>query len=321
MVNELKHFKVDNREILLRKVITPKHIAKYARQLTNVQKDTAMIVTGYPGEGKSVLAREIAKHFDKKYNDERNCIYSRKEFMSKVENFPPSAFVLDEAINLLYKRDWNTGAQKELVKILNICRSKKHLLIFVQPEFNDLDKDIRNSRIRLWVYAIKRGVAAAFKPERSIGGGEDPWNIAENNKIVKGFVNKFGQTIGTIEGAFRTKNFLTYLRWSDISKEEYNVYEEVKDTKKYEDLGDNKTFTPEQMKREAMKQIFDVYALLESQGKVKLGAKGLIASYLQVSDGTAGSYIRKSRIALGLLKDKPKEESELEVSDDEIIQI
>ena len=321
MVNLLRLFKADNREILLRKVITPKHIAKYARELTKVKKDTTLVITGYPGEGKSVLAREIAKNFDKRYNDERNCIYSRKELITKIETFPPSAFVLDEAINLLYKRDWNTGAQKELVKVLNICRSKKHLLIFVQPEFVDLDPSIRKSRIRLWFYAIKRGIAAVFMPVRSLGGGEDPWNIVENDRIVKTFVSKYGQTIGTIEGAFRTENFLTYLRWEDISKEEYEAYEEVKDAKKYADTENNKTYTPEQVKREVLREVFNVYALLESQGKVKLGSKGLISSYFKISDGTASSYIRRSRIELGLLKDKPVEKSELGVSDNDIIQI
>lgn len=323
-MNPLKEFEYENKKILLKKVITPNHISTYARKLSRVNKDTLIVISGYPGEGKSVLAREIAKSFDKRYTDDRNCIYTRKELISKVESFPPSAFILDESINLLYKRDWGTAAQKELIKILNICRSKKHLLIFCQPEFVDMDKDIRNSRIRLWVYAIKRGVAAVFKPERTIGGGEDPWNLQNNNKIVKQFVNKYGQAIGTIEGAFRTPNFLSFLRWNNIPGEEYKVYEEVKDRKKYEDISQDELMNKEQVKREVVKKVADVYALLDAEKKIKLGSKGLCASYLQISDGTFSTYIKRSRIALGLIKERTvleddSNKEEVGLSDDDII--
>lgn len=321
-MNPLKEFEFDNKKILLKKVITVKQIALYAKKLSRVNKDTPLVVSGYPGEGKSVLAREIAKLFDKRYNDERNCIYSRKELLEKVESFPPSAFILDEAINMLYKRDWGTAGQKELIKVLNICRSKKHLLIFVQPEFADMDKDIRNSRIRLWIYAIKRGVASIFRPERTIGGGQDPWNLETNNKLVKQFVNRSGQTMGTIEGAYRTSNFLSFLRWSDVSKEEYQVYEEVKDRKKYEGTEGEHLMTEIEVKREMVKRVADVYALLESQKKVKLGAKGICVSYLQTSDGTFSSYVKRSRISLGLMKERVSDNGEGEevgLSEDDVV--
>lgn len=304
-MNLLKEFQFDNKKILLKKVISVSHIAIYAKKLSRVNKDTPIVISGYPGEGKSVLAREIAKLFDKRFSDERNCIYSRKELLSKVETFPPSAFILDESINLLYKRDWGSAGQKELIKILNICRSRRHLLIFVQPEFSDMDKDIRNSRIRLWLYAVKRGVGVVFRPERTIGGGNDPWNLDENNKIVKTFVNKSGQTLGTIEGSYRTSNFLSFIRWENIPKEEYKVYEEVKDKKKYEGTEGEILFTPAEVKKEVVKKVGDILALLDSQKKVKLGARGICSSYLQISDGTLASYIKRSRIALGLMKNKP----------------
>lgn len=311
-MNPLKEFDFENKKILLRKVIQVKHISTYAKKLSRVNKDAPIVISGYPGEGKSVLAREIAKIFDKRYSDERNCIYSRKELITKVETYPPSAFILDEAINLLYKRDWGTGAQKELIKVLNICRSKRHLLIFVQPEFVDMDKDIRNGRIRLWIYAIKRGVASVFKPERTIGGGEDPWNIAENNKVVKQFVNSYGQTVGTIEGAYRTKNFLSFLRWNDIPKEEYQVYEEVKDKKKYEDVDSEHLMNKNEVKREIMKGVADVYALLAYQKKIKLGSKGICSAYLQTSDGTFSAYVKRSKIKLGLMERTGKADDEKE---------
>lgn len=304
-MNPLKEFQFDNKKILLKKVISINHIATYAKKLSRVEKDTPIVISGYPGEGKSVLARQIAKLFDRRFSDDRNCIYSRKELLSKVETFPPSAFIVDESINLLYKRDWGSAGQKELIKILNICRSKKHLLIFVQPEFADMDKDIRNGRIRLWLYAIKRGVGVVFKPERTIGGGNDPWNLDENNKAVKVFVNKSGPTLGTIEGSYRTPNFLSFIRWNNITKEEYQSYEEIKDKKKYEGTEGEILFTPAEAKKEVVKKTGDMLALLDSQKKIRNGARSICASYLQISEGTLASYVKRSRIALGLMRSRP----------------
>ncbi|MCM8786859.1 MAG: hypothetical protein NC935_02265 [Candidatus Omnitrophica bacterium] len=318
MVNPLKEFKFDDKEILLKKVITPKHLAKYSKSLTRVEKDTTMMITGYPGEGKSVLAREIAKLFDRRYNDDRNCIYSRNEFMSKIEAFPPSAFILDEAINLLYKRDWNKGTQKELIRALNVCRSKRHLLIFIQPFFSDMDPDIRKSRLRLWIFVIKRGLAVVFRPIQTLSGEEDPWNLKENNILVKKFVKKYGKVIGTIEGCYRTENFLSFLRWENISKEEYNLYEEVKDRKKYAEDDKEAYYTKEELRKEVLKEIFKVYAVLEAEGKIKQGARGLMAAQLKISDSTAAGYLKRSRLELGLIKKQEVEMEDLKINEEDV---
>lgn len=297
----------DNKKMLLRNVITPKHIAQYAKALSNNKKDVPIMISGYPGEGKSVLAKRICELYDRRYSDDRNCIYSRKELMEKIETYPPSGFNIDEAINVLYSRDWNVGTQKELVKVLNICRSKKHLIIFIQPEFTDLDTKIRNSRIRLWIFVIKRGIAAVFKPERTLSGGNDPWNLVENNALVKQYINVFNGDVvrGTVEGCFRSKNFLAFLRWDDIPKEEYEAYEEVKDKKKYEDYKEDNLMTAEMARKESVRMIYEVCALLEADGKLKKGwNNSIVVPYLKISTTAGSSYIKRARIALNLIKDK-----------------
>src|SRR6056297_4047322 len=213
-----------DKEVKLRKVISPFSIAKFAKGLTKNKKDGVLSISGQTGEGKSVLAVEIAKRFDGRFNFDRNLIYSRKELKEKIETFRPSAFIVDEAINVVYKREWNKSGQKDLIKLLNICRSKGHLIIFVQPAFTDMDKDIRKERVRLWIYAKKRGIGIVFRPIRSISGDVDPFKLDELNTVVKKYVYKMGEFIGTLEGCYRSENFLNFIRWDNLPKEEYEIY-------------------------------------------------------------------------------------------------
>lgn len=295
-----KEFCYDGKKVLLKRVIYPKHIARYGKELTKVKKDTIICITGYPGEGKSVLAREIAKKSDRHYDDDRNCIYDRDEFINKMETFKPSTFILDEAINLLYKRDWNTTGQKELIKILNICRSKRHFNIFVQPAFTDLDKDIRKFRLRMWIYVVTRGIGIVFIPTMSIAGEEDPWNLKENDQIIKKYVKRYGRIIGCLEGAYRTRNFLAYIRWDNISKEEYDEYEIVKDKKKYK-KDETIVFTKEEADKKALEKVIENVLILESMGKIKKGWKDIVCSNFSIGRSMLDNIAKKKKIELGLV--------------------
>lgn len=285
--------------IKLKYVILPKHLAEFGKKLTKKKKDLIFIITGYPGEGKSVLAIEIAKKYDFRFTFERNLIYSRSELTEKIETFPPSAFIIDEAINVLYKREWNKGSQKDMIKLLNICRSKGHMLIFVQPDFEDMDKDIRKKRLRLWVDVITRGVGVLYKPIKSLGGGTDPWNLELNDKLIKEQIKKIGLVEGYIEGAARTENFQNIIRWENLADEEYKQYEEVKDKKKYAEE-DNNLFTEKEAKNIAKKEIFNILAILKANGLLKRGFPAFVANKLGISIASVSSYLKESTISQNL---------------------
>jgi len=302
-LSQLRRFNWDRKEIKLKKVIQTKTVSKYAKGLTRVRKDCVICITGFTGEGKSVLAVDIARQYDKRFTFERNCIYSRKELKEKIETYPPSAFIIDEAINVLYKRDWNTSAQKDLVRLLNICRSKGHFLIFVQPVISDMDKDIRNERIRLWIYVVKRGVGVVFRPIRSLGGGKDPWNLEENDKSIKKFVRSSGEFIGTLEGSFRTVNFLNFIRWEDIGKEDYEAYESIKDDKKYAEE-EITLLTKDVAEKMARDKIFEVLSILKQKKYLKMGFMRYVAAYMNLSNSSVSAYLKKSAIKQELIKDK-----------------
>jgi hypothetical protein len=289
----------ENREVKLKKVIRPKSISKYAKELTKCKKDCVLFITGETGEGKSVIACEIAKGFDRKFQYERNMIYSRKELKEKIETYPPSAFVIDEAINVLYKREWNKSAQKDLVKLLNICRSKKHLLIFVQPVFGDMDKDIRNERVRLWVYVLKRGIGIVFRPIRELSGTNDPFNLDANNKLVKKFVKKMDSFLGVLEGAYRSENFLAFVRWENMEESEYLLYESVKDEKKYAEDEQN-LFTEKDVDKIARDKTIEMLSILKRKRMIKKGFYKYVASFFKISMSSVSSLMKKIEVTQNL---------------------
>lgn len=291
--------KVADKMIKLRYVILPKHIAQFGKKLTRRKKDLVFIITGYPGEGKSVLAVEIAKEYDRRFSFDRNLIYSRSELMEKIETFPPSAFIIDEAINILYKREWNKGTQKEMIKLLNICRSKGHMLIFVQPDFEDMDKDIRTKRLRLWIDVITRGCGVMYKPVKSLGGGSDPWNLEINDKRIKEQIKKLGLVEGYLEGAAKTENFQNIIRWDNMPDEEYKQYDDVKNSKKYADE-DNNLLTEKEAKMVARREVFKVIALLKGNKLLKRGFMAYVAHSLGMSVSATSSYMKNATIGQNL---------------------
>ncbi|MFW6173052.1 MAG: hypothetical protein ACOC5T_04845 [Elusimicrobiota bacterium] len=291
--------KIGKNMVKLSYVISPKALAKFGRRLTYRKKDLIFMITGYPGEGKSVLAIRIARHFDKRFNYDRNLIYSRSELMEKIENFPPSAFIIDEAINILYKREWNKGAQKDMIKLLNICRSKGHMLIFVQPDFEDMDKDIRKKRLRLWIDVIKRGVGVMYKPIKSLGGGSDPWNLDKNNTILKSQIKKLGIVEGYLEGAAMTENFQNIITWTNLEDEDYKRYDEVKDKRKYADE-ESDFLTVKEAEKLVRKKTFDLLARLKDGKYLKIGCYSLIANFFNVGTSAVSSYMKDARVRQNL---------------------
>jgi hypothetical protein len=294
----LREITLGDKVIKLKKVINPIHIAQYGKLLTKTSRDCPIAVTGYAGEGKSVLVKQIANAYDRRFNFDRNFIYGREELKRKIDELPPSALCVDESMNVLYKRDWGTKGQKEVIKLLDLCRFKKHTIIFTQPTFTALDSHVRDFRLRLWIYVIMRGLAVVFRPIRGISY-EDPWFLRENNEIINKYIKKLGEIEGRIEGCYHSKNFLAFIRWDDISKEEYEIYEEVKNRKK-DDYEEVKLLTPEDAIKQSRETVYDILAVLKYNKKLKIGAYGFVANELGVSNEAVGANVKKCLYKRGL---------------------
>lgn len=312
-LSELRNYEVEGKPVKLKNVILPRHIAGYAKKLTQTNRDCPIIISGYAGEGKSVLGIHLARSYDRKYNHERNLIYSRDEMKNKINTLRPSGLIVDENMNVLYKRDWGTKGQKEIIKLLDICRFKRHMILMIQPTMSAVDTHVRDTRVRLWIYVIKRGLAAVFRPLRQLSY-EDPWRLKDNDATIKKYIKKLGEVEGRIEGCHQCENFLAFVRWEDIDNDDYMKYEEVKDKKKdaYEEI---KLYTPDEVKKLANEKVFDVISILKYNKKIKMGYLDFISAELDMSKAAISSNIKKSLIKKGLTEvqqfkeilDAPKE--------------
>lgn len=161
-----------------------KSLCELIIQTLDVQKDAVIAVTGETGSGKSTLALAIAKGCDKNYDMQKQMVFSREDLLNQIATLPPkSAIVCDEAIAIAYRREWMKSAQRELIKVLNICRSRNLIMIMCIPDFWALDKDVLY-RIRMRIHVVRRGLAAMFKPDKNPWAA-DIWHKKENFDLTR----------------------------------------------------------------------------------------------------------------------------------------
>ena len=140
-----------------------------------------------------------------------------------VNNLPKkSVIVADEAVMMFFKRDFMQREQKDLLKILDICRYRNLIIIFCLPQFFSLDKHILG-RIRMRAHIHSRGVGLLFK--RSINPFiRDPWFQKENEKNCYDWDWQ--------PDPQRAKGFIGIIEFGDMTKGEKKMYEPLKASKK-----------------------------------------------------------------------------------------
>jgi hypothetical protein len=189
--------------------------------------DSTICLSGFVGEGKSTLAINFAKKYynlntQEKFRDFCNkwLIYSRDQLKDAVVNHKEKCIVSDEAVNMLFKRDFMQGTQKNLLKVLDVCRDHKHMFIFNIPSFWALDQHTVQTRVKLWILVEKQKFAHFFRPIRN-PFTKDVWLRDYNEKL---FLKKKSFT--------RSPNYITTLTFPPLTDEEYKIYWEVKTAKK-----------------------------------------------------------------------------------------
>jgi len=190
--------------------------------------DATICLSGFVGEGKSTLALQIVKSYYnittlKQFKDfcENWMFYERKALKDKIMNNHMKCLVADEAVNMLFKRDFMKGNQKDLLKIMDVCRDHNHLFIFNIPSFWALDGHTVQTRTRLWIYVEKQKYAHIFAPIRNMFA-RDVWFRDYNMKL---FMKHKRFT--------KSPNYITSISFDPLSAAEYRVYKKVKDEKKF----------------------------------------------------------------------------------------
>jgi len=253
-----------------------------------IDKDFPIVIDGLTGSGKSTLALHLAKKGCQWFSIKEDILFSKKELIYKISNAPPFSYlVLDEAVNLLFKRDFMDRKQKFLLKLLDMCRDKNLCLIFCVPNFWSLDKHLLDGRIKLRIHISRTGFAFMWIPT-SNPFTPDKWCRKYNEKVCYNWDN--------YPNAKKTKGFIGYLKFGDMPESDKKVYLKVKAIKKEEV---RKAEEDEEKKEELDKQkgfIMGetmVLSMLKEQGLLKQGALNVYASIRGESAGALSKRVQR----------------------------
>jgi hypothetical protein len=219
------------------------------RKSQQKELDATLCLSGFVGEGKSTLSIQIAKAYYKldtqeKFKDfcDKWLIYDRQSLKEAVEKNKEKCIVADEAINMLFKRDFMRGEQKNLLKLMDVCRDHRHLFMFNIPSFWALDSHTIQTRVKLWIHVEKQKYAHFFRPIRNMFA-KDVWLRDYNEKLFMKH-RKFT----------RSPNYITSITFESLTPEEYKIYHSIKDSKKIA-LDDDKTIVDDMTKRDIIQWI------------------------------------------------------------------
>jgi len=146
------------------------------------------------------------------------------EWVKKLPDFTP--IHIDEITKVGYKRDFQKAHVKKLIKFIKICRKFKKIVIGNDPDFWDIDKDLRNLA-DFRVICLKRGMVQvrgkSKNPDRV-----DKWCRDECAEKISKFAGKNEMSISKImEGIRQSAGFQYDIRVPDMDEDEYNAYEQL----------------------------------------------------------------------------------------------
>lgn len=211
-----------------------KELISIVKETLTSNRDFIMVVTGRTGEGKSTFLVWSAlkylasdENFDIRKLDLNNIIsFSKEDFANKIKESPKYHVIIgDEAVNLLFSREFANREQIEIIKLLNMYRNKCFFYGFAIAQFFQLDKAFREDLVRLWIHIPRRGYAYLFAPDQN-PFAQDKWNRKVNQDIFKFH--------GTNIYPEKSPNFIGLIRFRALPEKIEKVYEEIKENKRAE---------------------------------------------------------------------------------------
>ena len=186
-------------------------------------KDFPIAITGFPGSGKSTLAWHIAKEVDPNFDIKTQMIFTRNDFLNAVNTLPPKkTIIVDEAVSILFRRDFMNTKQKAILKIMDMIRYKNFCIIFCLPTFWSLDSHLL-TRIRVRCHIEKRGLSILF------GRSNNPfvadfWFQKDNQKLCWNWDYN--------PDARKAKGFMGIAHFGDLPNYAKEIYLPLKEEKK-----------------------------------------------------------------------------------------
>lgn len=288
-------------------VITPENFGKELRRGTKGDYDFPTIVTGKPRRGKSVLTIRIARGFNKNYTHERCLTYTDSQFKNAIQNYRDMPIIVDEAVKMFLASNATAGKTKEAIIALNVCGNQHNQVLFVLPFLSDLVKSIREKRAQYWIYIITRGLAVVFKSNDGLINTEDFWQPKLLQDKLKQYRNRYGEVLGTIYAVQEMPTFRNFIVWDKLDQEDYDAYERIKDSKKYED--DIDELETIQIKKARVNLACDlVVGLMKlEEGKNRKYirvVRGVLAGLLGISEATLRTKIKQKALIAGIIEKK-----------------
>jgi hypothetical protein len=217
-------------------------------------KDVAMAISGYEGDGKSTLAVQIVievlrvlgktdEYILENFNDYMIYSPNKDEMFQKItkpEKYAP--INSDEATKALYKLNWASSSQKFLNVLFQLCRKENKINILCIPRFTDLNEYFRNHRVMFWIHILETGTAVLMIRDWS-PFSRDPWHIDENRKTID--ESRKRKKLGDFEIdekitlMKKARGFVSVLKWDDLDTRFKNVYLKGKHEHSYEGIGED----------------------------------------------------------------------------------
>jgi len=142
--------------------LTKKNLENVEREIDQENVDWPIAVEGKEGSGKSAVAQALGIEIDgENFDPEEQIAFSGEEFERKAKKIgaDPSRKVViyDEGVDDLMATDTMTSQGRQRVKFFRQCRELNLIPIVVMPVFVEMNKKIRNNRIKTLARCMKKG--------------------------------------------------------------------------------------------------------------------------------------------------------------------
>lgn len=130
------------------------------RASMRADSDNVIVVDGYEGTGKSNLAILLSKLVNPDFDPGAEAIFTVQDWNRIFDtNQTHRAYLVDEAGNLLFSRDYASTDSKFLVKLLMQARILKSTITLCLPNIGWLEKYVREHRVKYRIHMENRKTA------------------------------------------------------------------------------------------------------------------------------------------------------------------
>lgn len=191
--------------------------------------DANIIVDGPRGNGKSTFLWKLFRSMGN-FRPKSDIVFSREDVMKSLKQKRYGYIFADEMINSAHNRDFYSGDQKELIKMLNMYRDNYNVLAGAVPFFYDIDPQVRKF-IKMRATIITRGVAV-IQLSRPSMYSNDPWETDANKKIELSWLKAKNAGKNIKPNYTKLTTFAGYLYYGKLGKREEILYKKIKEEKR-----------------------------------------------------------------------------------------